>query len=256
MRRWCLMTLALLTLGAATLPAQIPTVYRIAVSGTVENGLAPYVARGLREAEAAGAAAVYLDIDTPGGRIDAAERISDAVRASHHPCLRLRESSRLQRRRAHRPFRLPHLHAPGRRARRGYAGGWPGRQGLGEDGVGHARRIPRPGGGAGPRSEDRRGDGGRRPGDPWRGQGGPASDAQHRRGGQAGLRQGTGGERGRPAPGNRPPGRARRHRGPQLGRAGRPVRDQSPRGSSLPARSASWDWCSRSSTGRSASGGC
>lgn len=85
MRRRCLMTLALLTLGAATLPAQSPTVYRIAVSGTVENGLAPYVIRGLHEAKAAGAAAVYLDIDTPGGRIDAAERISDAVRASPIP---------------------------------------------------------------------------------------------------------------------------------------------------------------------------
>ena len=47
----------------------------------VENGLAPYVARGLREAAAAGAEAVYLDIDTPGGRIDAAERIADAVGA-------------------------------------------------------------------------------------------------------------------------------------------------------------------------------
>jgi membrane-bound serine protease (ClpP class) len=51
----------------------------------VENGLAPYVIRGLREAAAAKAAAVYLDIDTPGGRIDAAERIADAVGASDVP---------------------------------------------------------------------------------------------------------------------------------------------------------------------------
>ncbi|MBA3895354.1 MAG: ATP-dependent Clp protease proteolytic subunit, partial [Gemmatimonadales bacterium] len=47
--------------------------------------LAPYVARSLREAAAAGAAAVYLDIDTPGGRVDAAERISDAIRRSEVP---------------------------------------------------------------------------------------------------------------------------------------------------------------------------
>jgi membrane-bound serine protease (ClpP class) len=60
-------------------------VYRIGVTGTVENGLAPYVARTLREAEAAGAAAAYLDIDTPGGRVDAAERISDAIRRSTVP---------------------------------------------------------------------------------------------------------------------------------------------------------------------------
>jgi len=85
MRRRFLMTLALLLLAGSQAPAQAPTVYRLAVTGVVEDGLAPYVARGLREAAAAGAAAVYLDIDTPGGRIDAAERIADAVGASTVP---------------------------------------------------------------------------------------------------------------------------------------------------------------------------
>jgi membrane-bound serine protease (ClpP class) len=85
MRRWpCLMLAAVPALAVAT-PIQAPVVYRISVSGVVENGLAPYVARSLREAQAAGAVAVYLDIDTPGGRIDAAERIADAVRASRIP---------------------------------------------------------------------------------------------------------------------------------------------------------------------------
>jgi membrane-bound serine protease (ClpP class) len=84
MRRRLVLTLALLLLGSRA-PAQSPTVYRLAIGGVVENGLAPYVARGLREAMAAGAAAVYLDIDTPGGRIDAAERIADAVGASSVP---------------------------------------------------------------------------------------------------------------------------------------------------------------------------
>ncbi|MEP6687527.1 MAG: NfeD family protein [Gemmatimonadales bacterium] len=85
MRRRLVMTLALLLLAGTRAPAQTPIVYRVAISGVVENGLAPYVARGLREAAAAGAAAVYLDIDTPGGRIDAAERIVDAVGASPIP---------------------------------------------------------------------------------------------------------------------------------------------------------------------------
>ena len=84
MRRPLLLTLASLTLAAPAV-AQTPVVYRIAVTGTVENGLAPYVARSLREAKAAGAAAAYLDIDTPGGRVDAAERISDAVRRAGLP---------------------------------------------------------------------------------------------------------------------------------------------------------------------------
>jgi membrane-bound serine protease (ClpP class) len=43
------------------------------------------VARSLREAQSAGAVAAYLDIDTPGGRVDAAERIADAVRATRIP---------------------------------------------------------------------------------------------------------------------------------------------------------------------------
>ena len=70
MRRLYKLTLATLLL-AAPAAGQAPAVYRIPVTGTVENGLAPYVARALREAEAAGAAAAYLDIDTPGGRVDA-----------------------------------------------------------------------------------------------------------------------------------------------------------------------------------------
>jgi membrane-bound serine protease (ClpP class) len=84
MRRLPLLTLALLAL-AAPAEGQTPVVYRIAVTGTVENGLAPYIARSLREAETDGAAAAYLDIDTPGGRVDAAERISDAVRRAKVP---------------------------------------------------------------------------------------------------------------------------------------------------------------------------
>jgi len=83
---------ALLAIAAALLvqvsvvrPALSQVVYRLDVHGTIENGLAPYVARGVREANEAGAAAIYLDLDTPGGRIDAAERIADAVRASKIP---------------------------------------------------------------------------------------------------------------------------------------------------------------------------
>ena len=85
MRRRLLLTLALLLSGAHEASAQAPVVYRLPVSGVIENGLAPFIARGLREAAAAGAAAIYLDIDTPGGRIDAAERIADAVGGSSVP---------------------------------------------------------------------------------------------------------------------------------------------------------------------------
>jgi membrane-bound serine protease (ClpP class) len=59
---------------------QAPAVYRIPVTGAVELGLAPFVARSVTEAERADAAAVVLEIDTPGGRIDAAWQIVDAIR--------------------------------------------------------------------------------------------------------------------------------------------------------------------------------
>jgi membrane-bound serine protease (ClpP class) len=85
MRRWPALTLALLLLPVSGGALAQAVVHRIDVTGTVENGLAPYVARSLAEAAAAGAAAAYLNIDTPGGRVDAAERISDAVRGATIP---------------------------------------------------------------------------------------------------------------------------------------------------------------------------
>lgn len=71
-------------LGLSAQAASRP-VYRVPVHGVIELGLAPYIERALREAEAAGAVAVILDIETPGGRVDAAERIVDALQASDVP---------------------------------------------------------------------------------------------------------------------------------------------------------------------------
>jgi membrane-bound serine protease (ClpP class) len=61
------------------------TVFVVPVTGVVEMGLAPFVQRSLGEAAAAGARAVILDVDTPGGRIDAAEQIADAIADSPIP---------------------------------------------------------------------------------------------------------------------------------------------------------------------------
>jgi len=55
------------------------TVYRVPVQGTIELGLAPFVERSILEAQQAGASAVILELETPGGRVDAAERIANAV---------------------------------------------------------------------------------------------------------------------------------------------------------------------------------
>ena len=69
----CMFTL-LGAAGAHLVPAQTsaPVVYVIAIEGMVDLGLAPFLARTIRDAQAAGAAAVMLDINTFGGRVDAA----------------------------------------------------------------------------------------------------------------------------------------------------------------------------------------
>ncbi|MEO8201256.1 MAG: NfeD family protein [Gemmatimonadota bacterium] len=77
--------LLLLASVASPAAAQHKVVYRVQITGTIEGGLAPYTARGISEAEHAGAAAIILDINTPGGRIDAAETMVDAIRASAIP---------------------------------------------------------------------------------------------------------------------------------------------------------------------------
>jgi membrane-bound serine protease (ClpP class) len=54
-------------------------VYIVDVSGTIDLGLAPYLERVLGDAEEAGAPAVLVEIDTPGGRLDAVLQMRDAL---------------------------------------------------------------------------------------------------------------------------------------------------------------------------------
>ena len=76
------------TLGAIAVPETSQddsTVYRVPVNGEIELGLAPFIQRAVKEAAETGAVALILDIDTPGGRVDAAEIISDALTDSEVP---------------------------------------------------------------------------------------------------------------------------------------------------------------------------
>lgn len=59
-----------------------PVVYVVAIEGVIDLGLAPFLDRTIREAEAAGAGAVLLDINTLGGRVDAAIVMRDALLGS------------------------------------------------------------------------------------------------------------------------------------------------------------------------------
>jgi membrane-bound serine protease (ClpP class) len=72
---------------AVEAPAEViaGTVYRIPLTGVVEMGLSPFIQRSLSEAANAGASAAVLDIDTPGGRVDAAEQIAGAIANSTIP---------------------------------------------------------------------------------------------------------------------------------------------------------------------------
>ncbi len=70
-----------LIVGSLLIPrsATAQTVYRINISGVIDLGMAEYVKRGIRVAEAGNAEAVVLHINTPGGRVDAAVQICDAL---------------------------------------------------------------------------------------------------------------------------------------------------------------------------------
>jgi len=77
----CLLALGLLgTLAPALAQEKPPAIVYVApIEGIIDLGLAPFVQRVLDEAATAGAAAVILDINTFGGRVDAAVQIRDAL---------------------------------------------------------------------------------------------------------------------------------------------------------------------------------
>lgn len=81
-----ILLLAGFSMSVFTSPAQAQseneTVYIVDISGTIDLGLAPYLDRVLDEASDAGAAAVILEINTPGGRLDAALQMRSSLLGS------------------------------------------------------------------------------------------------------------------------------------------------------------------------------
>ncbi|MEJ2230893.1 MAG: NfeD family protein [Nitrospirales bacterium] len=71
-----------LLFGDSRARAQKPIVFVAPIEGVIDLGLAPFVQRVLDEATAAGADAVILEINTFGGRVDAAVLIRDALLGS------------------------------------------------------------------------------------------------------------------------------------------------------------------------------
>jgi membrane-bound serine protease (ClpP class) len=84
MARQLIATSLLLIAAAGTWERSIaqgprPVVYVMPIDGMIDLGLAPFLTRTIREAQQAGASAVLLDINTFGGRVDAAVAMRDAL---------------------------------------------------------------------------------------------------------------------------------------------------------------------------------
>ena len=79
----------LLLLGLVCLPIQADSaqVYVIRIRSEIGNGLRVYIKHGIEEAEAANADAIILDIDTPGGAVNAAKNIIDDIHQTAVPTI-------------------------------------------------------------------------------------------------------------------------------------------------------------------------
>ena len=57
-------------------------IYRVPIEGTIDLGLPPFIKRSIEEAESKNVSAIIFDINTFGGRVDAATQIKDAILSS------------------------------------------------------------------------------------------------------------------------------------------------------------------------------
>ena len=62
-------------------------VYHAHLTDVVDLGIAPFLERVIAEAEEEGAAVLVVEIDTPGGRVDAAVQIKDVLLESEIPTI-------------------------------------------------------------------------------------------------------------------------------------------------------------------------
>lgn len=82
---WAIFALAAPAAARAAPAAAGDTVLVLPIRGPVGLGLVPYANRVLREAAASHAAGVVLEIDSPGGRLDAAWDVATAIRGAGVP---------------------------------------------------------------------------------------------------------------------------------------------------------------------------
>ena len=63
------------------------TIYHIPIEGTIDLGLPPYIERSIKEAEDNNAESIIFEVNTFGGRVDAATQIKDAILDSKVPTI-------------------------------------------------------------------------------------------------------------------------------------------------------------------------
>jgi membrane-bound serine protease (ClpP class) len=93
-RIWQIVLLLLVVLGSLSLASPSnaqdngqPPVYVVPIQGTIEPGIQAFLERSLEEAADAGAVAVILDIETPGGRLDTVLAMRDALLGTPIPVI-------------------------------------------------------------------------------------------------------------------------------------------------------------------------
>src|SRR5260370_12097980 len=88
MRRVRLLSLLALLLASAT-PASLsrPKVYVLRVEGVISPAAAMYIRRGIDTAERAGAEALVVELDTPGGLMKSMDEITRALLGSPVPVI-------------------------------------------------------------------------------------------------------------------------------------------------------------------------
>jgi membrane-bound serine protease (ClpP class) len=91
-KKKCIAIIIMLLLFSFTVATDINAenndiVYNIPVTGVIDNGLAKFVERGIDEAEKNGASAIIFVINTPGGEVGSAVKISDAILRTKVPTI-------------------------------------------------------------------------------------------------------------------------------------------------------------------------
>ncbi|MCR1897854.1 ATP-dependent Clp protease proteolytic subunit [Irregularibacter muris] len=91
MKKWIPMVLSIfliiIFIGAKDVQAADSKVYVIPIKGEVGNAMEKFVQEGIKEAETNGGSAIIFDIDTPGGQVDKAVNISEAILDSTIPTI-------------------------------------------------------------------------------------------------------------------------------------------------------------------------